>query len=159
MTNYPPSARLELTLTALGIPFSGTSYDGTTFTVSYPANATQAQITQGNNLAATWPNTVYQSRTLVDLVNALSTLTGTQQTNIVNNLFVGNPLRVLMDAGPDTAAIGVLYYITQITTLPVSSINLAKLYAAAMYVQDNPTYLISPSFDVTINVAGWGPIT
>lgn len=160
MTYYTPVVRLEITFAALGIPIVGDSWNQSTNTISvqYAPTATQAQINQGNQLLATWDMRPYRARRLIDLINDLNALTSTQKTNISNDLFSGTPLKVLLDPGANISPIFVLYWGTQTPGLTTQDKNLAKLYAAAMYVQDNPAYLIQPTFDTTINVPGWEPI-
>jgi hypothetical protein len=131
--------------------------DSVSFTPS--PSATQAQIGAAQAFINSFDWQDYQTLPLYQIFAALAALTTVQQTEVAADLFAGNPLKVLTDPGPNAAAIVVLYYITQLTVLPVASINLAKLYAACMYVQDNPTYLINPAFDTAINVPGWGPVS
>lgn len=158
---YSPGQRLELTFAALGIPLAGTSYDPTAtppLSVTYAPDAAPAQIDQGNTLLASWDMRIYRTRTLSDLIAALQALTAAQKTNISNDLFSGSPFKVLTDTSSNESAIYVLYYNTQTGGTSASDKNLAKLYAASLYVQDNPVYLIQPTFDSSINVPGWEPI-
>lgn len=154
---YNPVQRLELTFAALGIPLIGDSYDGTTISVQYAPTATQAQIDQGNQLLATWDYRTYRSRLIGDLINALNALTATQKQEIWTDLTSGTPPKVLTDLGGNNAALYVLKWAAG-TGMASGDIAQAKLYAAAMYVQDNPAYLINPTFDTSINVPGWEPV-
>ena len=148
--------RLTAVLTALGIPVLSVEYDTTTgFTVHYGPGATAQQISQGNATAATFDPATYVTRTLFDLVTALNALTAAQKTNVSADLFGGSPPKFALDAGPNAGALLAIYYSTQTATLSTADKNTAKLYAAALYAQDNPAYLITPAFDPTINVPGW----
>jgi hypothetical protein len=94
-------------------------------------------------------------RSLFDIITDLNALTNTQKTNIAADLFAGTPPKCLQYiAGSNLSALLVLYFTVQTATLSTADKNLAKLYAAGLYVQDNPNYLKQPSFDATINVAG-----
>lgn len=129
------------------------SASGVSFTPT--AAATQAQIAAAQNFIDGFAWKDYQPVPLHALIGSLTALTSTQKKNISTDLFSGNPLKVLLDSGPNAAAIFAVYYSTQTATLSSADKNLAELFAAAMYVQDNPFYLVNPSFDPTINVPGW----
>lgn len=164
MITYDPLIRLQMYLTYLGLPFVGIapSWDANgveTLTVEPAPTATQAQINQMNQIASTWDMRVYRTSRIYDILTAIQALTTTQKTNISNDLFSGTPLKALLDDGANASAIFCLYYIVQTASMSGADKNLAKLYAAAMYCQDNPMYLITPPFDTSINVPGWSPIT
>jgi hypothetical protein len=157
MDTIPASVMLQRAILAqVGIEcgISGPDASGHFTLVNFPSTATQAQITQANSIASTWPNTDYTNQSLVNIYTAIQALTATQKTNISNDLFSGSPMKVLTDAGPNAASLAVLWYQTQTATLSTADKNLAKLLAAAMYVGDNPNYLVQPSFDTSINVPG-----
>ncbi len=155
MATFGDSARFEILLGALGIPYLGTSFRNGKIAVTYAPTATAAQIAQGNSILSSWVYGTYQSRTLPDLYAALSALTAAQKSAIAADLFAGSLMKVLIDTGPNAAAIAVLYFLYQSLTLSSADKATAQLYAAAMYAQDNPAYLIAPAFDKTINVPGW----
>lgn len=89
----------------------------------------------------------------------IQALTTTQKNNILADLFAGTPMKVLIvtaqSNGRNEGAIGALHWAVVNSIAPVAAINDARLRATAMYVQDNPTYLIHPSFDSSINVPGY----
>jgi hypothetical protein len=91
--------------------------------------------------------------TLSQIVTALNALTTGQKTNVVNALF-GGAVPILQDSGPNAGLITVLYGIVQNVTLLPAESQALKLYAVALFLQDNPTYLVKPAFDATINLLG-----
>lgn len=98
--------------------------------------------------------TARKPRTLLAIRNDISNLTGTQKTNIWNNFISGSPPLWATDAGPNAAALAVLQLMGASVTLSAADVLEAKIRAVAMYCQDNPNYLVTPSFDNTINVPG-----
>lgn len=94
---------------------------------------------------------------LLTIYNAILALTSTQKTNIWNDLTSGSPVKISQDVGPNAASIFLLWRIASNISLPAATITDMKITAATYYVQDNPTYLVNPSFDNTINVPGDQP--
>lgn len=83
---------------------------------------------------------------------------GTQKANIIADLFTGNLAtggqKWQQDAGLNAAALSAVYAAITASN-GLATFNAAQqLIMAAMYVQDNPNYLVHPSFDSTINVPG-----
>lgn len=91
-------------------------------------------------------------RPLLTIYNAILALTGPQKLAIGADLF-GASQKWAENVGINRAGMGVIYLITQLG-LNATQTNLAKTMGAAMYVQDNPKYLLNPSFDPTINIPG-----
>jgi hypothetical protein len=92
---------------------------------------------------------------LLTLITQLNALTTAQKTNIWNDLTSGSPPKWELDAGPNASAIAVLQFIATLTpSLSATDLLNAKVRGVAMYVQDNPTYLVNPVFDPTINIPG-----
>lgn len=97
-------------------------------------------------------------RTLLAIIADLTALTSGQKIAIGNDLFTGPPANKWQgNAGPNAAAMFTLYFQTQTGGMSPADKALAKLYAAAMYTQDNPKYLVNPSFDPSINIPGDQP--
>ena len=61
-------------------------------------------------------------------------------------------------AGPNAAAIAAIEWATLDSGATGAALTAAKLRLTAMYCQDHPKYLVNPSFDGTINVAGDAPV-
>lgn len=96
-------------------------------------------------------------RPLYAIYNDLVALTTTQQTNAWNDLSSGTPKKYLLDVGPNAAAIGALDWAVTDSGATGASLLHARLRVGAMYVQDNPSYLVNPAFDPSINVPGDQP--
>lgn len=98
--------------------------------------------------------TIRRKRPLLDIITALNALAGTQKTNVWSDITSGSPPKWATDAGPNAAAIAVMQFVATTSTLNATDILNAKIRGVAMYCQDNPTYLVAPAFDPTINVPG-----
>lgn len=109
-------------------------------------------------LVANYDGRPRRARTLLAIVTDLSALTSTQKSNVSGALFSPtNAPPILADAGANAAAIWALYAMVQLNGVTTADKNTIKLYAAAQYVQDNPAYLVNPSFDSSINIRGDAP--
>jgi len=148
ITTYSAISRLDMYLTHLGIPIIGVSQTGSTFTVQYAANATPGQITQGNQIASTWPTTAYRSRLLWDIWQQLNALTTKQQNSITADLQTGSPPKQFVMEQSNTSS--------AFSSWQVSSG--ASMTSAAFYIQDNPLAYVNPPIDPSINVPGWEPV-
>lgn len=100
------------------------------------------------------PPVIKISRTLIAIRADLASLTNTQKNNIWTDITSGSPPKWSTDAGSNAAALAVLTLLGASSTLSAADVLEAKLRGVAMYCQDNPTYLVNPSFDPTINVPG-----
>lgn len=102
------------------------------------------------------------SANIFALTGTLPTPTaGTQKANIILDLFTGNiatgSQKWQQDAGLNAAALAAVYA-SLTASNGLTTFNAAQqLIMAAMYTQDNPGYLVNPSFDPTINIAGDQP--
>lgn len=93
-------------------------------------------------------------RRLLDIYNAIVALNNTQKTNIWSDLTSGTPMKISTDTGPNATSIFLLWRIASNASLPTTTITDMRITAAAYYVQDNPYYLVNPTFDLTINIPG-----
>ncbi len=137
----------------------GNPLDKGTWTVDLLSGFTQqdqANLTAA--LAAIDVTRSYGPRPLYLILADLTALSAAQKTNIATDLFTGSPMKVLTDAGPNAAGIFDLEWAVQTGGITTADKNLAKQYAAAFYLQDNPVYLVKPGFDPTINICGRGQI-
>lgn len=91
---------------------------------------------------------------LLALTTSLNALSATQKNAIWADVTSGNPPKWSKDVGANAAAIAVLQLLTTSGTLNAADILAAKIRGVAMYVQDNPNYLVNPAFDPSINVPG-----
>lgn len=94
-------------------------------------------------------------RSLLDIITDLNALAPTQKNNVWNDLTIGPPANKWQsDSGINAAAIAVLQFLATTGTLNATDLLNAKIRGVAMYVQDNPGYLVRPAFDLTINIPG-----
>jgi hypothetical protein len=81
-------------------------------------------------------------------------LTPLQKTNVWNDLSSGSPPKYLTDAGSEAGALAVLDWAVRFAGFSAAAVLDAKIRATAIYVRDQPSYLVHPTFDPTINVSG-----
>ena len=165
-------AKLSQALTSAGIPIDGvgditgtstpyppnwhtvTQSGGKILRIDYKSTATTAQIQQGDSIASTYDLSNKGPRPLFNIYTDLQALTATQKTNVWNDLSSGTPKKYFLDTGTNTAAIVALDWAATDSGATGAALTAARLRITAMYVQDNPHYLVNPTFDNTINVAG-----
>lgn len=128
-----------------------------TVRIDFQPAATAPQQTAANNLAAGWDWTARKPRTLYAIWQAINALTATQQNNVWTDITSGTPPKWATDTGPNAAAIMGLNWSATASGATTANLNDAKRRLVAMYCQDVPGYLVNPSFDATINVAGDEP--
>lgn len=93
-------------------------------------------------------------RPLLNIIADLNALSAAKKTAIWNDLNSGTPPKWALDNGPNAAAIAVLQLVGTLTGLNAADILTAKIRGVAMFVSDNPAYLVNPPFDATINIPG-----
>lgn len=93
-------------------------------------------------------------RSLVSIYNDINSLTNSQKLNIWNDLTSGSPIKISTNKGNNAGNIFLIWRITENTSLPIATVTDMKLTAITYYTQDNPNYLVNPSFDNTINIPG-----
>jgi len=144
-------------LQAAGLPVTDVqtseAYPGQVIVVS-SIDLTAAQLTQMGSIVSAFDLRPRVPRPLYAIYNDLVALTTTQQANIWADISSGTIPKYLLDASPNTAALVVLDWAVRSSGAVGASLTAAKFRAVAMYVQDNPTYLVAPTFDATINVSG-----
>ena len=159
ITLYSALARLEMTLTHQGIPYSGLSDQGGKFTITYPPGTPQNIQDQGNAIAATWPTTLYRSRLMWDIAQQLQQMDPQKLNEIYGDLWVNTwPPKLVKSEGANSSGIFAMYGTWQFAGTSPGDADICRLYGTAMYIQDNPTYCINPSFDPSISVPGWEPV-
>jgi hypothetical protein len=164
--------RLDQALKAAGIPVDGeadislspppyqsnwhvlTRRDGVILRIDYQATATAAQIQQGDALAMTFDLGDRGPRPLYAIYTDLQALSIAQKAEVWADLSSGQPKKYFLDAGPNAAAILVLDWAANDSGATGPALNGAKLRLMAFYVQDNPDYLVRPSFDPGIVIPG-----
>lgn len=162
--------RLDRAIKAAGIPIDGvgditgvtpqpywhvvTRGDGVVLRIDYQASATPTQIQQGDAIAMTFDLHNRGPRPLYAIYVDLQALSAAQKIEVWNDLSSGSPKKYLLGTGPNTAAIGALDWAVTDSGATGASLTAARLRIATAYVQDNPEYLVHPSFDPGINVPG-----
>lgn len=149
-------------LLAAGFPIAEGGVAGPTSTfqvrVTTTRDLTPAEQTQVGVIVAAHDARPRQPRTIFAIRQQLNTLTNGQKTAIWTNLSAGTPPLWALDAGPNAAAIAAIEWGATVPAgVTAAEKTEARLRLAAMYVQDNPRYLVNPAFDPTINVAGDEP--
>ena len=96
-------------------------------------------------------------RTPAAIYSAINALTSTQKTNIWTDFTSGNPQKWATDDGPKAGAIGIGFGIVQNLAGAMTATQKTDMQVRAVtaYVLDNVQYLINPTFDPTISVAGY----
>ena len=144
-------------LQAAGLPVidvqTSGAYTGQVIVVS-SIDLITAQLTQMQAVVSAFDLRSRIPRPLYAIYNDLVALTTTQQANIWADISSGTTPKYLLDAGPNTAALVVLDWAVRSSGATGTALTAAKFRAVALYVQDNPTYLVTPTFDATINVPG-----
>lgn len=88
------------------------------------------------------------------LITNIGALNNNQKNNIWTD-FTTNK-RYQTDTGPNAGSLLLAAYLANTALIGGSPTDLlnGKILAIALYVQDNPNYLVNPTFDSTINVPG-----
>jgi hypothetical protein len=94
-------------------------------------------------------------RSLLAIRADIVALTNAQKTAIWTALTTGSPPRWSTDVGPNAAALAVIQMLGSSGSLSAADVLEAKIRAATFYAQDNPAFLVHPSFDPTINVPSY----
>lgn len=170
MSSVAGMIRLDRAIKAAGIPVDGeaditgqfiqpnwhvvTRGDGVVLRIDYQSSATPAQIQQGDSIAMTFDLHDRGPRPLYAIYIDLQALSTTQKTEVWTDLSSGSPKKYYTDVGPNAAAIAALDWAASDSGATGAALTSARLRITASYVQDNPTYLVNPSFDPGINVPG-----
>ena len=100
-------------------------------------------------------------RILHDIRADLQALTAAQFGNLWADLSApvaaGVPRKYLGDEGVNAAAIFVFDWVIYAYAGPAAQTRAAQLSLAAMWIQDNPDYAVSPPWDPSVNVPGSVP--
>jgi len=161
MAYYGPSGYLDSELRRQGIPIIGISGPpvGQTqpWTVHYDPTATDEQKAQGDAFASSFDGLGRQSRLLYDIWVDFDKLTGAQKQAVLTDLTGGSPPKWRLNRGPNAGSMLSIWVTSQTTVMPTPDKNLCKQALAVLYTQDNPYYLLNPTFDPTINVSALEP--
>lgn len=145
-----------------------TSADNVVVGIDWSATPTSGQQTSAQTIIAGLTISAgAKVRTMYAIAASIFALTGnlptpaagTQKANIIAALFTGNIATGSQlwqqDTGPNAAAMSAVYAAITASNGSATFNAAQQLIMAAMYVQDNPMYLVNPSFDPTISVPGY----
>lgn len=129
--------------------------DGVSVAIDWPdAQTRTTYLATATTVIQAHNGTPRRPRPLYAIYADLSALTNAKKTAIWNDLSSGTPKKYLAGDGPNTAAIGSLDWAVSDSGATGAALTAARLRIAAAYVQDNPTYLVNPSFDNSILIYG-----
>lgn len=109
------------------------------------------------DLVTYYRRTWRRQRGLFAIYQDIHALTTAQKMAIWTDLSSGSPPKWSQNQGPNTAAIMALHWSAVNSGATTANMTDARLRLMAMYVHDNPTYLVHPSFAPSINVPGDEP--
>jgi hypothetical protein len=126
--------------------------------VHYDATATDADRTRGDSIAAGFDLRDAQLRSLTSIYQAVQALTTAQHANVWADLTAAtatSPRKYLDDYGPNAAAIFVMDWIVYVLRPTAAQLTAAQNDVISFVVQDEPLYLVNPTFDPSINLPGY----
>ena len=164
------TAQLDGEIIAAGLPapayLNGSGYTGpgspaTDIEIAYAAPLDAAQKALLDQTVANHvPAGPRRPRLIFDVYHDIGALTGSQKTKIWADLQSGTPPKWTQDRGPNAADLHILWLLA--TQLSVVNTAADKQTCQAMlmsiYTVDNPTFLVHPAFDTTINIPGDEPV-
>lgn len=101
-------------------------------------------------------NILGTQRSLLSIYNDLNSLTGAQKNLVWADFTSGSPVKWSTDDGPNAGSVMACSIVAiDVTGLSAAVQTTARLKMVAAYVLDRPLYLVSPSFDPTINIPGY----
>jgi len=155
-----PTTYLDMELKRQGIPILGVSSTPTGWAVQYDPAATPAQIDQGNAVVAGFDGKWRQSRLIYDLYANIGALSAAQKQNAWSAATAGDPPLWAQDRGVNAADLHIIWLLaTQLGVVStVTDKNICRQMLLAIYTQDNPYFLVQPSWDTSINVPGLEPV-
>jgi len=124
--------------------------------IDYQLTATAGEKSAGDNVAINFDLTqgLRVPRVLYSIWQDIGALTGAQKTAIATDLFSGTPPKVSQDTGPNAPVLLTLSDLQKMAALSTADKQSAQRSAISIFTLDNPTYLVHPPFDPTINVPG-----
>lgn len=121
---------------------------------------TAPEVTTLDGLVAAHDGRPRRKRTVFAIYTDLAALTATQRDAVWADLMGGNPPKLALDTGPNTADVFTMHFLsTAVSGLTAAEKNEAKRRTIAFYVQDNPAYLVNPPFAPAVNTPGDEPFT
>lgn len=104
--------------------------------------------------AANLPQPPRRPRLFRDVRADLQALSGPQKAAVWAAFTAGSPPLYQTDRGPHGAALALVQFLGETTAFATAEQTEFQLRAVALYLLDNPGWLVKPAFDPTINIAG-----
>jgi hypothetical protein len=148
-------SKLQAEIVAVGLPVDHIAGGAANLIVIYMTrDLLPGEKTILDNTVASHDGRPRGKRPIISIYTDLGSLSINQRTAIWSNLTAGTPPLWTLDLGPNAATLYSFRFQATTGSLTVAERNDAQRWAVAMYCQDNPKYLVAPTFDPTINVAG-----
>lgn len=125
--------------------------------VTMPTSPTGTKYTYDSQNQLAVPVAARKPRRPYDVAVAIAGLSTAQWNNVVADLFAGSPAKWQLDNGPYAVSIGAGACFAIQSNGAFLFNKFQQFDLAAIYCVDNPTYLVNPSFDPTINIPGDQP--
>lgn len=128
--------------------------------IDYRPEATAAQIARGDQLALDEPAGQYRPRLVWDVYHEVDALSAANKTAIWNDLNAGTPPKWALDRGYNSADLNLIWLLaTQLAVVSsAADKNLCRSMLIAIFVVDNPSYLVNPPFAAGVNIPGDEPV-
>jgi len=120
-----------------------------------PGSTAQDQINLDNAIQATDVHSHLRHRYFYEVYSDIQKLTTAQWTNVWKDLGATSPRKYWYDRGPMLSGIIALDWSWYTSGAAAAQQKIAQMEITALYVVDNPLYLVEPTFDTTILVSGW----
>jgi len=144
---------------------NATTTPATPVRIDYRPEATAGQISQGDSVATTFDLTVNvrRPRPLWSIRGDVQALSVGQFSNVWNDLSApvsgGPPRKYLTDYGTNAGTIFVYDHVIYVVQGTAAQVKAGQISLTACFSQDNPTYLVHPPWDTSINIPGDEPVS
>lgn len=129
--------------------------DGLVRLVWRSGQPTAGQIAQADAIVQAHDGRPRRARLPEDIVDALKALTTAQKNAVWADITAGGAAaKWRVHRGPHTSLICTQHSLATATGTSAADVLDAKIHGVAYYCLDNPTYLVNPAFDPSINVPG-----
>lgn len=95
------------------------------------------------------------SKSVKQLYDEIQALSAGQKTNIWTD--ISTNLKYFANGSFNEGSIATMHYAATFTGISGATLTAARSIIVALYVQDNPLYLINPTFDTSVNIPGYNP--
>ena len=168
---YPKAAKQQSSLGPLydqlvAVPLPVTHVNGQPdagqVIVSTSRALTAPEESQQASLVAAYDGSPRRARPLWAIRGDLQALSAQQWTNVWADLSApvsgGPPRKYLTDYGINAGTIFVYDHVIYVVGGTAAQVKAGQVSLTACYVQDNPTFLVHPPFDPSIDISGDEPV-